>query len=78
MKAIKIIMLIIDIISFVFSILFTIFGIYELIMGPAGAEKLLKIMHIPLSFNQVIIIGIVFVVLTFASRILRDKFSGRF
>jgi hypothetical protein len=77
MAVIILIMLIIDIISFVFSILFTIFGIYEHIMGPAGAEKLLKIIHIPLSFDQVIIIGFVFIALMFVSRILRAKFSGR-
>ena len=77
MTAINIILLIINIISFGVSILFVIFGAYEYIMGPAGAEKLLKKLHIPLSYNQVIIIGTVFVVLTFASHILREKLSGR-
>ena len=77
MIAINIILLIINIISFGVSILFVIFGAYEYIMGPAGAEKLLKKLHIPLSYNQVIIIGMVFVVLTLASHILREKLSGR-
>ena len=68
---------IINIVSFVASILFAVFGIYEQIMGPAGAEKLLKKLHIPLSYNQVIIIGFACLVLMIVSHILRAKFSGR-
>ncbi len=39
---INVILLIVNVISFIASILFAIFGIYEQIMGPAGAEKLLQ------------------------------------
>lgn len=45
------ILLIVNIISFIATVLFAIFGVYEQIMGPAGAEKLLKKLHIPLSYN---------------------------
>ena len=45
------ILLIVNIIFFIATVLFAIFGVYEQIMGPAGAEKLLKKLHIPLSYN---------------------------
>lgn len=45
---INIIMQIVSIISYSATALFALFGIYELIMGPADAEKLLKKLHIPL------------------------------
>ena len=72
------ILLIINAISFGATVLFSIFGIYEQIMGPAGAEKLLKKLQIPLSYNQVLIIGFACIVLMIASYILRAKLSGRF
>ena len=65
------------IISFVTTILFAIFGIYEQIMGPADAKKLLKKLHIPLSYNQVLIIGFISLVLMIISNILLAKLSGR-
>ena len=65
------------IISFVTTILFAIFGIYEQIMGPADAKKLLKELHIPLSYNQVLIIGFISLVLMIISNILFAKLSGR-
>ena len=71
------ILLIINIISFAATVLFAIFGVYELIMGPADAEKLLKKLHIPLSYNQALIIGFVCLVLMIVSYILRAKLSGR-
>ena len=60
-----------------FTVLFSIFGIYEQIMGPADAEKLLKKLHIPLTYNQVLIIAFVFLALMIISYILRAKLSGR-
>ena len=71
------ILLIINIISFAATVLFAIFGVYELIMGPADAEKLLKKLHILLSYNQALIIGFVCLVLMIVSYILRAKLSGR-
>ena len=53
---INIIMQIVSIISYSATALFALFGIYELIMGPADAEKLLKKLHIPLTYNQTLII----------------------
>lgn len=63
---INIIMQIVSIISYSATALFALFGIYELIMGPADAEKLLKKLHIPLTYNQTLIIGFIFVILAIA------------
>ena len=71
------ILLIVNIISFAATVLFTIFGVYEQIMGPADAEKLLKKLHISLSYNQAIIVGFVCLALMIVSYILRAKLSGR-
>ena len=70
-------LLIINVISFAATVLFAIFGIYEQIMGPADAEKLLKKLHIPLSYNQTLIIGFACLALLIISYILRAKLSGR-
>ncbi len=74
---INIILIIVNIISFVVTILFSIFGLYDEIMGPAHSEKLLKKLHIPLSYNGVLIIGIVSILIMFISYILRTKLLGR-
>ena len=71
------ILLIVNFISIAMTVLFAIFGVYEQIMGPADAEKLLKKMHIPLSYNLALIIGFVCLALMIISYILRAKLSGR-
>lgn len=71
------ILLIVNTISFVITVLFAIFGVYEQIMGPADAEKLLKKLHIPISYNQALIIGFACLALMIISYILRAKLSGR-
>ena len=70
-------LLIINVISFAATVLFAIFGICEQIMGPADAEKLLKKLRIPLSYNQTLIIGFACLALMIISYILRAKLSGR-
>ena len=71
------ILLIVNIISFAATVLFAIFGVYEQIMGPADAEELLEKLHIPLSYNQALLIWFVCLVLMIVSYILRAKLSGR-
>lgn len=71
------VLLIINIISFVITVLFGVFGIYEQIMGPIDAEKLLKKLHIPLSYNQALIIGFICLALMIITYILRAKLSGK-
>lgn len=72
---INIIMQIVSIISYLATALFALFGIYELIMGPADAEKLLKKLHIPLTYNQTLIIGFIFVILAIAWYIIKAKLT---
>ena len=73
---INVFLLIINVTSFATTVLFAIFGIYEQIMGPAGAEALLKKLRIPLTYNQVLIIGFVCIVLMIVTYILKAKVSG--
>ena len=77
MKLLIIIMQIVSIISYSATALFALFGIYELIMGPADAEKLLKKLHIPLTYNQTLIIGFIFVILAIAGYIIKAKLIGK-
>ena len=58
------ILLVVHILSFVVTVLFAIFGVYEQIMGPTDAEKLLKKLRIPLRYKQVLILGFVCLALT--------------
>ena len=74
---INIIMQIVSIISYSATALFALFGIYELIMGPADAEKLLKKLHIPLTYNQTLIIGFIFVILAIAWYIIKATLTGK-
>ena len=74
---ILVILKIVNIVSFAGTGLFSIWAVYEEIMGAANAEKLLKKLHIPLSFDQACIIGIVCVALMAISYILRVKLSKR-
>ena len=74
---INIIMQIVSIISYSATALFALFGIYELIMCPADAEKLLKKLHIPLTYNQTLIIGFIFVILAIAWYIIKAKLTGK-
>lgn len=39
-------------------VVFLVFGIYEAIMGPQDAEKLLKKLKIEISYRQVLVIGL--------------------
>ena len=72
----KTVLYIINIISFCCVIVFAIFGVYEQIMGPAEAERLLKKLNIPLSCNQVFLLAIIFVVIMMGSHFARKKLSG--
>ena len=52
-------LLIINIVCFVIALLLGLFGIYEQIMGPADAKKLLNKLNIPFRYNQILIIWFV-------------------
>ena len=74
---INIFLLIVNIISFCITVLFAILGVYDQIMGPEEVEKLLKKLHIPLSYNKVLIIWFTFLALMIISYFLRAKLSGK-
>ena len=76
-RFISIVLLIINIISSVLSILFGIYGIFEQIVGAGCVERLLKKFKIPLSYNQIFIIGFVSVALMIITYILRRKLTGK-
>ena len=67
------ILLIINIVTFVITVLFAIFGIYEYFGGPARAEKMLEKIHFPLNYRQTLIIGFVNVVIMGISYVLRKN-----
>ena len=73
----KIALSIVNIASFVFSMLFGALGIFDLIFGPSGTEKLLKIMHIPISYNQMVGIGIVCITIMIVTYFVRIKLFGK-
>lgn len=74
----NIVLLIVETISFIITILFIIFATYEEIMGPVEAGKLLEKLHIPLSYNQALIIGLVFFAILVITHTLRQKLFGKF
>lgn len=74
---IRIISLILNIISTAAGVLLAIFGVYDEIMGPAKAEELLEKLHIPLSYDQVLIVDFICIALIFISYILRSKLSKK-
>lgn len=78
MDVVSIILLVVNIISLGVVVLFSIFGVFELIFGPADAEKLLEKLHIPLNYKQVLIIGFTCLAVMFVTYFLRVKLSINF
>ena len=74
---INVILIFVNAIFFAAVVLLAIFGIYEQIMGAADAEKLLKKLHIPLSYEQVLIIWFVCIALMIITYFLRAKLSEK-
>lgn len=76
MLFVRVMIIIVNVISTVFTVLFSIFGIYDEILGSASAENLLKTLHIPLNHNQMLIFGVVCAALMLVTHIiLRTKLS---
>lgn len=70
MNKYKILLLIIGWISFIITIISLLFYVFSEIIGAGIAEDLLKKIHIPISYETVILIGLLSSVITF--------FAGRF
>ena len=71
----NVVLLVINILSFVVSVVFCVFGIYEQIMGPADAKKLLEKLNIPLNYKQVLLLGFACIALLFISCVLKGRLS---
>lgn len=69
----KAVLLIVNIVSFIIVLIFGLFGIVEYILGPNDVEKLLKKINIPLSYNQILIIGFICLALMIITYIIRTK-----
>ena len=78
MDVVSIILLVVNINSLGVVVLFSIFGVFELIFGPADAEKLLERLHIPLNYKQMLIIGFTCLAVMFVTYFLRVKLSINF
>ena len=74
---IKSFLLIVNIVLFVLVLLFGAFGIYEQLTGPADAEKLLKVLKIPFSYNQIFIIGFLCAIIMVVLYVVRSKINWR-
>ena len=70
-------LLVVNIISLVPTIVFGVYGIFEEIMGSGAAERLLEKLHIPLNYNQVLLLGTISFMITIVTYIIRAEMSGR-
>lgn len=68
------VLLIVNIATFVITVLFAIFGIYEYIRGPEKAEQMLEIIHFPLNYRQTLFVGFANLVIMIISYIWRKHF----
>ena len=66
-------LLILIIALLVVDLLFVIWGLYEQLFGAARAMNLLEKLHIPLNYNQVLLIGIVCLAILCFLNVLRRK-----
>ena len=77
MKIFQYFLLIINIVSFVFVLIFGVFGLVEYFLGSAGVEKFLKKLKIKLSYSQVLFIGFLCLAVMIISYIVRKKLTGQ-
>lgn len=73
-EIIRRLLIVVQIISFILSSIFSVLGIYGEIMRPAKLEKLLKALYIPITYDQFLIFGYVCVGIMIIIYIVRTKF----
>lgn len=73
-NVIKIILLIINIISFVLVWLFGVTGVVYEILGPASYEKMLAKLNIPWSYESIWSFMFICLIILIATYLLRKKF----
>lgn len=75
-EIIKIILLIVNIVSFTIVTIIGILGILSEILGSAKFDDLLKSLNIPLNFNILWKLSIIFIPILIITFIIREKFFG--
>ncbi len=75
-ETIKIILLIINILSFIIVAIIGLLGIVSEILGPAKFNDLLKSLNMPFDFNILWKLSIIFIPVLIITFILRKKFFG--
>lgn len=70
---INIVLFVVHIVSSVITFLILIFDLLESWREPADIEKMLKKINFPLSYNQIVCVGFICMVLMFITAILREK-----
>ncbi len=66
-------LLVISIISFMATVLFLLFGLYDDIFGPGKTERILSDLNISLTYNQLVLIGMVSIAVMMLSHFLRKR-----
>lgn len=75
-EIIKIILLIVNIVSFIIIAIIGILGILSEILGPAKFDDLLQSLNIPLKFNILWKLSIIFIPILIITFVIRNKFFG--
>ena len=73
-EVLRIVILVINIISFAFVLLFGASGIIYQLFGPAGYKKMLEKLKIPWSFESLWLFMFVCLIIMIVTYILRKKF----
>jgi hypothetical protein len=71
----KVIIFILLAINSVFGVLYCILYTYHEIFGAPNTEKLLEMLHSPLSFDQITVLGLISVAITIVIFIILNKMT---
>ena len=72
----RITLLTINVISFVATLIFGVFGVLAEILNPPTFEKFLSKLHIPLGYDRFLLIAYISVAIMIITYFLRKKFFG--
>ena len=75
-EIIRIILLVLNIVSFVIIAIIGVLGILSELLGPAKFDDLLKSLNIPLNFNILWKLSIIFIPILIITFVIRKKLGG--
>ena len=75
-EIIRIILLVLNIVSFVIIAIIGVLGILSELLGPAKFDDLLKSLYIPLNFNILWKLSIIFIPILIITFVIRKKLGG--